>query len=116
MVEPVEEETVIEAEIPEVIEESLEEPVIEVEPVGEVKTEDEADPGEEKSFEELLKMDSDRRNSVNAEDEDDMSKLIDTKKKKGKKRRGITVEYDPDQETDIIYRHHRDEDDWDNWS
>ena len=116
VVEPVEEETVIEAEIPEVIEESLEEPVIEVEPVGEVKTEDEAEPGEEKSFEELLKMDSDRRNSVNAEDEDDMSKLIDTKKKKGKKRRGITVEYDPDQETDIIYRHHRDEDDWDNWS
>ena len=116
VVEPVEEETVIEAEIPEVIEESLEEPVIEVEPVGEVKTEDEAEPGEEKSFEELLKMDSDRRNSVNAEDEDDMSKLIDTKKKKGKKRRGITVEYDPDQETDIIYRHHRDEEDWDNWS
>ena len=116
VVEPIEEETVIESEIPEVIEESLEEPVIEVEPVGEVKTEDEAEPGEEKSFEELLKMDSDRRNSVIAEDEDDMSKLIDTKKKKGKKRRGITVEYDPDQETDIIYRHHRDEDDWDNWS
>lgn len=119
VVEPLEEESVIEAEIPEVIEESFEEPVVEVEPVTEVEAEveEEPEPGEEKSFEELLKMDSARRDSTNVEEDDEMSKLIDNKKKKGKKRRGFTVEYDPDQDTDVVfYRHHKDEDDWDNWS
>lgn len=119
VVEPLEEESVIEAEIPEVIEESFEEPIVEVEPVTEVEAEveEEPEPGEEKSFEELLKMDSARRDSTNVEEDDEMSKLIDNKKKKGKKRRGFTVEYDPDQDTDVVfYRHHKDEDDWDNWS
>ena len=116
VLEPVEEETVIEAEIPEVIEESFEEPFVEIEPVTEVKDEDEEEAGEEKSFEELLKMDSDRRNSVSAEEDDEMRKLIDPKKKKGKKRRGVLIEYDPDQDTDVVRRHHKDEDDWDSWS
>lgn len=112
VVEPVKEENVTETETPEVIEE----PVVEVEPVSEAEDEDEAEPVEEKSFEELLKMESDRRSSLNVEEDDDMRKLIEPKKKKGKKRGPINFEYDPDNDTDIIHRHRRDEDDWDNWS
>jgi N utilization substance protein A len=112
VVEPVKEENVTETETPEVIEE----PVVEVEPVSEAEDEDEAEPVEEKSFEELLKMESDLRSSLNVEEDDDMRKLIEPKKKKGKKRGPINFEYDPDNDTDIIHRHRRDEDDWDNWS
>ncbi|MBP7213159.1 MAG: transcription termination/antitermination protein NusA [Anaerolineaceae bacterium] len=110
VVEPVKEEIVTETEIPEVIEESVKEPIIEVEPVTEVKAEDEAEVGEEKTFEELLK-------SVNVEEDDDMRKLIEPKKKKGKKRGPSNYEYDPDNDTDILHRHRRGEDEWDNnWS
>ncbi len=37
-------------------------------------------------------------------------------KKKGKKRRGYTVAYDPDQDTDVVrYKHRKSDEEWENW-
>jgi len=71
---------------------------------------------DDKSFEELFRLDTMRRDKVTTEDDDELNQLGDSKKKKGKKRRGYTVEFDPDQNTDVVrYTHRKDEDEWENW-
>jgi len=37
------------------------------------------------------------------------------KKKKGKKRKGYTVEYDPDRDATYVKHKHRNDDDWGEW-
>ena len=69
---------------------------------------------EEKSFEELFKIDTMRRTSVASEEEDESS-LPGDKKKKGKKRKGYTVEYDPDRDATYVRHKHRNDDDWSEW-
>jgi N utilization substance protein A len=127
---PVEEETIAEVELPEVettpeiveiesVEETVEEEIVEEpEPVlKDVEPAVVADEGtEEKSFEELFRLDSLRRDKTTTDDEDELNAMDPSKKKKGKKRRGYTVEYDPDQDTDVVrYTHRKGEDDWENW-
>lgn len=127
---PAEEETIAEVEVPEVettpeiveiesIEETVEEKIVEEpEPVlKDVEPAVVADEGtEEKSFEELFRLDSLRRDKTTTDDEDELNAMDPSKKKKGKKRRGYTVEYDPDQDTDVVrYTHRKGEDDWENW-
>lgn len=67
--------------------------------------------GEDKSFEELFQMDTLRRTSETAEEEDENGQPGD-KKKKGKKRKGYTVEYDPDRDATFVRHKHRNDDDW----
>lgn len=127
---PAEEETIAEVEFPEVettpeiveiesVEETVEEEIVEepepilkdVEPalVGDEGT-------EEKTFEELFRLDSLRRDKTTTDDDDELNAMDPSKKKKGKKRRGYTVEYDPDQDTDVVrYTHRKGEDDWEDW-
>lgn len=75
-------------------------------------------PSEEKSFEELFNMESlhrpkdDREVSV---DEEDQGELKLGKKAKGKKKKGYTVEYDPDKDASIIRYKHKNEDEWEDW-
>jgi len=69
---------------------------------------------EEKSFEELFKIDTMRRTSIASEEEDESS-LPGDKKKKGKKRKGYTVEYDPDRDATYVRHKHRNDDDWSEW-
>ncbi len=48
--------------------------------------------------------------------EDDEHGQMMPSKKKGKKRRGYTVEYDPDQDTDVVrYTHRKSDEEWENW-
>ncbi len=130
--QPVEEVTPVELEVPELVstpelaetvsvdetvEETTEEepePVaVEVEPT---LVENEPEGTEEKSFEELFRLDTIQRDKATNEDDDEINQLGQSKKKKGKKRRGYTVEYDPDQDTDVVrYTHRNDEDDWKEW-
>lgn len=130
--QPVEEVTPVELEVPELVstpelaetvsvdetvEETTEEepePVaVEVEPA---LVENEPEGTEEKSFEELFRLDTIQRDKATNEDDDEINQLGQSKKKKGKKRRGYTVEYDPDQDTDVVrYTHRNDEDDWKEW-
>ena len=130
--QPVEEVTPVELEVPEqvstpelaetvsvdeTVEETTEEepePVaVEVEPA---LVENEPEGTEEKSFEELFRLDTIQRDKATNEDDDEINQLGQSKKKKGKKRRGYTVEYDPDQDTDVVrYTHRNDEDDWKEW-
>lgn len=127
---PAEEETIAEVEVPEVettpeivelesVDETVEEEIVEEpEPVlKEIEPAVVADEGtEEKSFEELFRLDSLRRDKTTTDDEDELNAMDPSKKKKGKKRRGYTVEYDPDQDTDVVrYTHRKGEDDWENW-
>jgi N utilization substance protein A len=106
------------------------EPVIEVEPQAEVvlveaeeeetvvepAVELEQEEGEEKSFEELFNMDTLVRSKeikkVTPEDEELMSQQ-QSKKSKGKKKKGYTVEYDPDKDESIVRYKHRKDDGWD---
>ena len=125
-----EEETIAEVELPEVettpeiveiesVEETVEEEVVEEpEPIlKDVEPAFVADEGtEEKTFEELFRLDSLRRDKTTTDDDDELNAMDPSKKKKGKKRRGYTVEYDPDQDTDVVrYTHRKGEDDWENW-
>ena len=127
---PAEEETIAEVELPEVettpeiveiesVEETVEEEVVEEpEPIlKDVEPALVADEGtEEKTFEELFRLDSLRRDKTTTDDDDELNAMDPSKKKKGKKRRGYTVEYDPDQDTDVVrYTHRKGEDDWENW-
>jgi N utilization substance protein A len=80
------------------------------------ETAEETEPGEEKSFEELFRLDSLRRDKTSSEEDEEYRRMMPDKKKKGKKRRGYTVEYDPDQDTDVVrYTHRKGEDDWEDW-
>lgn len=89
--------------------EAAAERVKEVAPVIEEETS-----AEEKSFEELFKLDTMRRTVESSDDEDGIG-LASEKKKKGKKRKGYTVEYDPDNDSTIVRRKHRNDDDWGDW-
>ena len=130
--QPVEEVTPVELEVPELVstpelaetvsvdetveeitEEEPEPVAVEVEPA---LVENEPEGTEEKSFEELFRLDTIQRDKATNEDDDEINQLGQSKKKKGKKRRGYTVEYDPDQDTDVVrYTHRNDEDDWKEW-
>lgn len=117
--EPEVEEPVI-VEEPEVAEAVIaeEEPVI-TEP--EVKEDAELEPEEEKSFEELFNLESLQRSSEPQQmmtEEEEMAMGMPSKRGKqgkGKKKKGYTVEYDPDRDTDIVRRKHKGEDDWEDW-
>ncbi|MEA4930894.1 MAG: transcription termination factor NusA [Anaerolineaceae bacterium] len=122
-------EVVVEAEVapvieqPEVVEEpvQVEEPqavaeVVEpkqVEKVPEPQTAEEP-AAEDKSFEELFQMDTLRRTSESSAEEDENGQPGD-KKKKGKKRKGYTVEYDPDRDATYVRHKHRNDDEWGEW-
>ncbi len=119
----VEPETIVEepeaVEEPEVIEEIVREDEViaaqpeEVEETAE--TEEVEEPGaEDQSFEELFQLDAMRRTSETTEEEDELG-LFGDKKKKSKKRKGYTVEYDPDRDATYVKRTHRNEDDWGEW-
>ncbi len=69
---------------------------------------------DDKSFEELFQIDAMRRTSETAEEEDENG-LLGDKKKKGKKRKGYTVEYDPDRDATFVRHKHRNDDDWTEW-
>ena len=124
VVEPIEEtsEPVEEPLVEEVIEEAPAVVEVETEPAAEEETTEQApevepvEAGEEKSFEELFRLDSMRREKTSIEEDDEYRQMATDKKKKGKKRRGFTVEYDPDQDTDVVrYSHRKGEDDWEEW-
>ena len=85
--------------------------------VGEAEAEGEAsDDTEEKSFEELFRLDSMRREKATTEDDEELQQMTPGKKKKAKKRRGYTIEYDPDQDADVVhYKHRKSEDSWEDW-
>jgi N utilization substance protein A len=112
-------------EEPEVVEEPVVEVAVEaekpveVEPVAE--TVEEVEVSDEKSFEELFKLESLRRASIGQAAMTDAEELAmgaaDKKAKagKGKKKKSFTVEYDPDRDADIILRKHKGDDDWENW-
>ncbi len=108
-----------ETEEPELIEEAE----TEAEPIAELaeeteeiaETEEVEESGaEDKSFEELFQLDTMRRTSETPEEEDELG-LFGDKKKKSKKRKGYTVEYDPDRDTTYVKRKHRNDDDWGEW-
>lgn len=70
---------------------------------------------EEKSFEELFKLESLRREEKirDLAAEDEGVDLKQDKKGKGKKKKGYTVEYDPDKEESIVRYKHKKDDSWD---
>ncbi|MFZ3151692.1 MAG: transcription termination factor NusA [Anaerolineaceae bacterium] len=75
-------------------------------------------PSEEKSFEELFNMESLRRPKDGREvsvDEEDQGELKLGKKAKGKKKKGYTVEYDPDKDASFVRYKHKNEDEWEDW-
>ncbi len=110
--EPVEEaELQAEAELVE-----AEEAKIVAEPAAEQVVELEPEESEEKSFEELFNMDtllrSKEMRKVAPEDEEPIGSR-GGKKAKGKKKKGYTVEYDPDKDESFVRYKHRKEDGWD---
>ena len=130
--QPVEEVTPVELEVPELVSTPELAETVSVDETVEETTEEEPEPvaaevepalvenepegTEEKSFEELFRLDTIQRDKATNEDDDEINQLGQSKKKKGKKRRGYTVEYDPDQDTDVVrYTHRNDEDDWKEW-
>jgi N utilization substance protein A len=99
-----EEEAVEEVDFAEAVEADVEDEVLDPET------------GEEKTFEELFRLDSLRRDKISSEEEEEYRRMMPDRRKKGKKRRGYTVEYDPDQDTDVVrYTHRKSEDDWEDW-
>lgn len=128
--QPAKEETTLDVAVPDVVavpetveidgevetaeEETLEEPEPVLEEVQPVQVAGEGT--EEKSFEELFRLDTMQRDKTTTEDDDELNQLGASKKKKGKKRRGYTVEFDPDQNTDVVrYTHRKGEDGWEDW-
>ena len=116
--EPVVEEPVA-IEEPELVEETeLVAEVAAVEPEeveATITTEKVEEPvADDKSFEELFQLDAMRRTSETSEEEDENG-LLGDKKKKGKKRKGYTVEYDPDRDATFVRHKHRNDDDWAEW-
>ncbi|MEL7644886.1 MAG: transcription termination factor NusA [Anaerolineaceae bacterium] len=71
---------------------------------------------EEKSFEELFKLESLRREEKArdvASEEEESSELTQGKKGKGKKKKGYTVEYDPEKDESIVRYKHKKDGEWD---
>ncbi|MEA4812898.1 MAG: transcription termination factor NusA [Anaerolineaceae bacterium] len=117
--EPAQKEEVV--SVAEKMEEAKVEPVAEAvaaEPAVQSVTEEA--PEEEKTFEELFKLEtlkhSQQREHETVEEEDFGQALSDKDgKKKSKKKKGYTVEYDPDLGEDIVRRTHKGENDWEDW-
>jgi hypothetical protein len=105
-VEPGAEAELVEAEDAKTVAEPATEQVVELEP----------EESEEKSFEELFNMDtllrSKEMRKVAPEDEEPIGSR-GGKKAKGKKKKGYTVEYDPDKDESFVRYKHRKEDGWD---
>jgi len=98
-------------EISEVLEPEKE-PALEEQPV------EFGEPEPELAFEELFKVDAAKFDYVNEEDvivDDEGNVISDSKKKKGKKKKGYTVEYDPDIDQTTVKRKHKREDGWEEW-
>ncbi|MBP7031649.1 MAG: transcription termination/antitermination protein NusA [Anaerolineaceae bacterium] len=71
---------------------------------------------EEKSFEELFKLESLRREEKTrdlAPEEEEAGELKQGKKGKGKKKKSYTVEYDPEKDESIVRYKHKNEGEWD---
>ena len=75
------------------------------------------EPQEEKSFEELFKLETLKQAPVSSEpateDEDKLPGVPG--KKKGKKKKGYTVEYDPDRDSTVVRYKHKNDDTWEDW-
>ena len=101
-----------EAVVSEVEAEAVEAPVVETVETPAIVEEPAA---EEKSFEELFKLESlhreEKARELVSEDEDSADQKQD-KKGKGKKKKGYTVEYDPDKEEEIVRYKHKKDGDW----
>ncbi|MDD3949380.1 MAG: hypothetical protein PHT43_07940, partial [Anaerolineaceae bacterium] len=114
-VETVEEMVEVEVEQEPIQEEAQEKAELESEEVEEEQVKAEIDDSEEKSFEELFRMDTMLRDKAIPVEDDEHGQMMPSKKK-GKKRRGYTVEYDPDQDTDVVrYTHRKSDEEWENW-
>lgn len=112
------------AALPEAGLEAAEPAEIEAAPVEEAPAAEEAEPAavveepavEEKSFEELFKLESLRREEKARDfvrEEDEAVELKQGKKGKGKKKKGYTVEYDPEKDESIVRYKHKKDGDWD---
>ncbi|MFZ3070234.1 MAG: transcription termination factor NusA [Anaerolineaceae bacterium] len=104
--------------VPEIMAEEPAQAQVETEPEVELVEAPEAAPADEKSFEELFNMESIRRTKEEHEaptDEEDQGELKLGKKSKGKKKKGYTVEYDPDKDTSVVHYKHKKEDGWEDW-
>lgn len=101
-----------EAVVSEVEAEAVEAPAVETVETPAIVEEPAA---EEKSFEELFKLESlhreEKARELVSEDEDSADQKQD-KKGKGKKKKGYTVEYDPDKEEEIVRYKHKKDGDW----
>lgn len=114
-VEAVEEMAAVEAEAEPVQEATQKEPELESAQVETEQVEAESEDSEEKSFEELFRLDTMLRDKTIPVDDEEHGQMMPSKKK-GKKRRGYTVEYDPDQDTDVVrYKHRKSDEEWENW-
>ena len=114
--EPVVEQPVVVEEPAQVEEPEVVAEVVEPKRVAEVPEPQTAEEpaAEDKSFEELFQMDTLRRTSESSAEEDENGQPGD-KKKKGKKRKGYTVEYDPDRDATYVRHKHRNDDEWGEW-
>jgi N utilization substance protein A len=110
------------AEVEEVVETPVSEPalVVEIEtpkPVEVTAPVVEGSPEEEKSFEELFKLETLKHSQEREHEvveEEDFGAALSGKdgKKKAKKKKGYTVEFDPDLGEDIVHRTRKGENDW----
>jgi len=114
------------AEVLEAVVETVEKPVAETAPVVEVEIPKpvevtapvvEGSPEEEKTFEELFKLETlkhSQEREHEAVEEEDFGAALSGKdgKKKAKKKKGYTVEYDPDLGEDVVRHTHKGESDW----
>ena len=78
----------------------------------------EAEPVEEKSFEELFNMQTVKQARPEAEastDDEEYTQMVGGKKKKSKKKKGYTVEYDPDKDSTLVRYKHKNDDTWEEW-
>ena len=97
--------------------EAAHEPAVEAEEVTETQEgEPEPEETEEKSFEELFNLESLRRTQAvqkSPSEEEETFAQPSTKKAKAKKKKGYTVEYDPDKDASVVHYKHKNEDGWD---
>ena len=114
--EPVVEQPVVVEEPAQVEEPEVVAEVVEPKRVAEVPEPQTAEEpaADDKSFEELFQMDTLRRTTETSAEEDENGQPGD-KKKKGKKRKGYTVEYDPDRDATYVRHKHRNDDEWGEW-
>lgn len=106
------------AEVEEVVvqePETIEEPVMVEEPVAESiveEPEEESEPKEELSFEEMFKLETEQMSGRSSMD-DDLDDFSEKDDKKKKKKKFQSIVYDPDLDMTVVKRKHkRDDDDW----